>query len=457
MCCRIGIIIILIFSLSLKSQSIYEISNNTSNEISIPPVSDNFKFSSINFEKIDSIHRDNKNVILRRKFGLQKYSFYKGVVKDEYFSNLIKFIPEVNIEKLLSKKFFKRANDNPDNDIINVYFYKNAIYVENLAKIYYYDKGWKKIDLFKKDTAPLTFLSFPESVNVFIDDINYGVTPLVLKEISPGTKIINFKKPGFYCYEFIVNKTIDIPILKRVIMHKMPIAPIGTYIDPETFSHGSIESIALLVNLLNNFRKEYEHLNQRIEKSEFDYIQNYPVLNPKSEFENINTFNRRKDIYKKIRDAGLVNLNIDLVSELFDIEQRILNLTKYLELLKRRQYRRFFESENLQIGNYDVIKEEFPIQISVNDGGHNFFIDGKLKIPFSMAERFKLEVDETLIKVMYRSIISLNNNNIENFLSYEYTGISILYKGSEYNIKGEIEFKSNEEQIQSTALKRDNK
>lgn len=454
---KINIIAILLSVLSLQSQTIYEIEKNVQHNIEIPPVSNKFQFSSISFDKIDSVYHDEENVILRRKFDLQDYSFYKGIVQDEYFSGLIKFIPEIPIEKLLKKKFFRRANDNPDNDIINIYFYKNSIYVENLAKIYYYDKGWKKIDLFKKDSAPLTFLSYPESVNVFIDDINYGITPLVLKELSPGIKIINFKKPGFYCYEFMVNKTIDIPILKRVIMQKMPIAPIGTFIDPETFSHGSMESIGLLIDLLDNYRKEYNHLSKRIENSEFSFINNYPALDPKSEFENINTFNRRKEIYKKIRDAGLVNLNIDLVSETFDLEQKILNLTKYLEKLKRRQYRRFFNSNNLQIENYDVIKEEFPILITVNNGGHNFFINGKISVPFSEAERFKNENDKTLIKVMYRSIITLNNSNLENFLSYEYTGISILFKGSEYKVEGEIEFKNIEEKIQSTALKRDYK
>ncbi len=335
-------VLVFLLYVSIKAQSIYEVGENKKSDINILPISSDFRFSILEFKKVENINIESNKVILRRKFGSKDYIFYEGEIESQYFADLERFIPTIPIESLLQKRIYKRANDNPDNDILNVYFFGNSLYIENVAKIYYYDNGWKKLDLYKKDSAPITFLSYPDSVSVFINGVNYGTTPLVLKELMPGIKIVEYRKPNYYCYEFLIRKNIDIPILKRIIMQEMPVSPIGTYIDPESYSHGSVESINLLIETLNNYHKEYSHKNEIIKSVKRNYLENYPKLKAIGEFENINSYNKRREMYLKIREAGLINLNSDLISELFDIEQKTLHLTNYLEELKRRQYCRFF-------------------------------------------------------------------------------------------------------------------
>lgn len=445
-------IIFLLTVYTVNSENIYEINEAVNKEITIQPSEIDFKFKTLQLDKIDSIDNLENKIILRRKFGTDSYVFYEAKAQSEYFSDLERFIPKEDIKKLLDKKFFKRTNDNPNNDILNVYFYRNSVFIENVAKIYYYKNGWQRLQLYQEDSAPITFLSYPDSVDVLINGINYGKTPLILNEITPGINIIEYKKNDYYCYEFLINKNIDIPILKRVIMQRMPVAPEGTYIDPQSYSHGSSESIRLLISTLNRYNKEYNHISQAINNAKSDYIKKYPPLQPIKEFENINTFNRRKNIYIQNREAGLLNVNNSLVSELYDVEQKLLYLTNYLEIVKRRQFNRFYNSEKFNLGSYDVYKEEFPITIRVNEDSHNFNLTGTLSIPFSKAEQFKNDVKNSLVKINYKCRILTDGLESDNFLVYEYTGLSVLYKGSEYRVDGEFEL-FNDKEISNTVMK----
>lgn len=452
---RTMVIILLIF-FSLKGKSIYEI-NEVKSQIEIPPTTKDFNFTSVKLSKILKPEFKNKNeIILRRKFDYDEYQFYKGTVRSTYMSELIKFMPEDSIEILLDKKFYKRPNDNPDNDILNVYFSNSSIFVENCAKLYYYENGWQKIDLYREDSAPITLLTYPDSVTVFINGINRGVTPLILKNLSPGFKVVNFNKDGYYSYEILFEKKIDIPELKRVVMQKMPNTPIGTYIDPETYSSGSEESLYFLLNSLENTRNEYIHLNERIDFAEKQYLDNYPSNEIRGEFENVYSFERRKRLYEKIKEAGLSNLNKDLLTDLYDLEEKNLFLSTYLEKLKRKEYYRFFSSENIELGNYDINKEIFPITIEINEWGHNFTFQGELSIPYSKALTFKSSIKESLLKLTYKSVISYNKNIEEQLLKYEYSNYSLLYKGGEYKILGELKLRIENNNLPPTVLKRDN-
>lgn len=451
----IRIFLFIYFFVALTTaQSIYDIKYERNKKIEIPSLNSDFQFSTISLKKVDTLENFQNKVLLRRKFDIQQYSYYEGVVKTEYFKNLDRFIPEKSIKNLLTKKFYKRVNDNPENDILNVYFFENSIYIENHSKIFYYENGWNKIENYREDSAPVSFLSYPDSVSVFIDGINYGLTPLVLKEITPGVKVVTFKKSNYYCYDFLINKTVDIPLLKRIIMHEMPETPEGTFIDPETYSHGSNESINLLVDILNNYHKEYEIINEKIRVSKDNYLNKYPKLEIQTEFEDEITFQRRKEIYLEIRDAGLSNLNNEEISELYSIEKKVLTLTTYLEKLKRREYCRFFNTDRLEIGLYDSYKEKFPVKIKVNEAGHNFCMNGEIFIPYSKAERFKNDYVNSLIKVTYISRINIDETVNENLLNYEYSNLSILYKGCEYRILGEIEI-VNDNKLEQTVLKDD--
>ncbi len=111
-----------------------------------------------------------------------------------------------------------------------------------------------------------------------------------------------------------------------------------------------------------------------------------------------------------------------------------------------------FPSNNISIGTYDINKQIFPIQININNGGHSFYLNGNVKIQFTIAERFKNDFNNSLIKVNYISRIIIDKIENENLLSYEYTNVSILYRGGEYTVDGDIQINKMEE-IPPTVLR----
>jgi hypothetical protein len=85
--------------------------------------------------------------------------------------------------------------------------------------------------------------------------------------------------------------------------------------------------------------------------------------------------------------------------------------------------------------------EYFPVDIRVHDGGHNFAFTGVVEIPLAIARDFKENLPLGRLKLSYRNrIFKQGEQGTTTRILYEYTRLSVLFRGSEYTLEGKCSF-----------------
>jgi hypothetical protein len=327
----------------------------------------------------DTLSLRNSKFFVRKNYN-NEYCLFDGIRQSN--SKLSMFILPENTKPLnfIKIKFYKNINCNLNDDIQEVYFDDNYIYVDNLARIYYIDSigEWKYMDMIKNSLSQLTVISEPIGAQVFINDKYVGLTPYYLSSSIEPYAIISIRMNGFYISEYFTSLLGGNSITKKFILKKMPELKYGTYIEQNSYyaeDNGSSNNLNDMINMISNrmslLEKQYKYMND--EKYELYSI-----------FKYLNEYRNR--------------LNNRIYCQYFSIDKKI------------------------KLSRVNQIKEIIG----------NLAIEGNFDIPIHEFENISLNIDQCFLKLEYRK---------ERGEYYKYVGLSLLYRTSEYRFNGKYLFK----------------
>ncbi len=391
----------------------------------------------------DIPHCGPDEVLLRRRFSQYEYGLYFGKKDMGIFSDLSAFKPPEGtaVDMFVGKKLYLQETENPNLDIANVYFDNDNIYVENAARLYFFDKKWHVLSLAYGDAATMTVLSFPDSALVYLDNIQRGRTNLTIEGIQKPFGILTIKKKGYYLQDYFMRFEPRKHSMKKFVLAKTPQQPIGTYIDPDNYTAESRGSIIALEREIVSTKEQIAEQRESNEEALEQFEQEYRELEAQGEFEKTADFLKRKEIYHKQKKQGRLELELQSSPELLKLEEALTRLTNYRREIDNRLYYKHFTTETVTLYRYEPDLEYFPVDIKVNKGGHQFTFTGTLSIPLSLAQKIREQLGLGLLKLTYRNRIFTGDKPIEEVkVLYEYVKFSLLFKGSEFLLEGTCTF-----------------
>ena len=452
------VIPVLSTALSLFSQEPhYTIDSFTVNARSVP-VSGNTIIEPLfgdTLARIDEPPQFNPGeIILRRRFGRDEYGLYLGKRNKESFTSLSTFAsPQgLSARNFIYRKLYMQETDNPNMDMTNVYFDDDYIYVENAAKIYYFENDWKELSLLDQSGAALSITSYPQGAAVIIDGIERGETPLTIKNLISSFAIIKVLKEGYYQRESFLNLSNTPYLEKKFILKKMIESTEGAYVNPESYAAEDEESLNELDRQIEKLKNKIETQREENEESLARFEREFPSFPPQGEFEKTADFLQRKEIYEQKKKSGKMAVVLEGEPKVLRLEDDLHKLTKYYAEVENRLYYHFFSAGKVNLSRYEPDLEYFPVDIRVDKGGHNFSFTGNIRIPLSMAPEFKQNLSEGRLKLAYRNrIFKQGKEEAKIKILYEYTRISVLYKGGEYVLEGKCTFPGRNEVSEAVA------
>ncbi len=438
---------VLVYALNVLSQQLwYEVPSFISDTSSFPvagsPVIKPYSGNTLNqIHEMPILEQD--QLLLRRRFSPKEYGLYIGKKDISTFKTLSVFEPAsgMTVDMFIQRKLYLQETENPNMDIANVYFDNDYIYVENVAKLYYFEKEWNVLTMAQQKGSQLTVTSHPESSFVFIDGVKRGITPVTIEKVSKPFFMLTLKKRGYYIQDFFISMEDKKEMLKRFILSPMPSHVEGTYIDPDTYFSESKESVEALDAQIKKLEKRIR--DQKVENADSinQFEKSYPPFKEQGEFEKTVDFLQRKDVYQRKK----ANEKIELVSrgspKVIKFEESLLRLTNYRTQIENRLYNRYFPADIIMLSRYEPDLGYFPVDIKIDRGGHSFTFTGILEMPISKAPDLKDNLTQSLLKLTYRNRILKQGGDLEKMkILYEYTKFSLLFKGGEYTLEGKCNF-----------------
>ena len=388
-------------------------------------------------------------ILLRRRFGPDEYGLYLGKRKKESYSSLSAFIPPQGLttRNFIYRKLYMQETDNPNMDMTNVYFDNDYIYVENAAKIIYFEGDWKEISMIDQGSTALTITSYPLNATVIIDDVERGETPLTLKNVLTSFVIVKVIKDGYYQREAFLNLTSVNYLEKNFALQKMIQSTVGAYVNPESYTSEDAESLDELDKQVEKLKKQIDIQKEKNDDALAQFEKEFPSFPLQGEFEKTADFLQRKELYNQKKKSGKMAVMLEGEPKVHKLEGDLHKLTKYRAEIENRLYFRYLPANALNLDRYEPDLEYFPVDIRINEGGHDFSFSGTMQVPLSMAPEFKQNLVEGRLKLTYRNRIfkeALEEGKIK--ILYEYTKLSILYKGGEYTLDGKCTFPGSTEE-----------
>lgn len=287
----------------------------------------------------------NSKFFLRKKFG-NKYCLFDGIRQSGSKLSVFKLPDGKKPLHFARVKFYRKEDDNLNNDIEEVYFDDNYIYVENIIRICYINENGilDYINMISNAYSPITVLSEPEGAQVFINNEYVGETPYYLSSSKEPYIVIRVRKKGYYVLEYFASLLSNEGITKKFVLMKMPKVYYGSvYLEPNSYYAEDSSS-------LNN-------LNEMISKVDNDI--------------------------KMLAEGNIHDLSNNFQN--LYMTKRFLN--QYKTELDNRIYRQYFSAYNLNIekGVHDVL-----------------LLRGKFDIPINEIENVKLNLDECYLKMEYK-------------------------------------------------------
>ncbi len=390
------------------------------------------------------------DIVLRRRFGPQEYALYLGKRHKDAHTSLSAFMPPrgYTVKDFVYKKLYVRETDNPNMDMTNVYFDNEMIYVENAAKIFYRDNGWHMIPLLERMHTTLYVTSVPESALVTVDGVEYGTTPVTLRNLRSSFVVVAVRKEGYYQAESFVNLEESDAVTKKFVLPAMISSTEGTYLNPYSYTFEYTASVEELDIQIERLKRKIAWQKSKNEEEIVKYEEEYPPFKPQGEFEKTDDFLRRKELYDEEKKSGRLALKVKGDPKVHKLETELLKLTRYRAEIEHRLYHRYLSTSVVHLNRYEPDMEYFPVDIRVNEAGHNFVFTGVVEIPLAVARGFKENLHLGRLKLTYRNrIFKQGELGTETRILYEYTRLSILFRGSEYTLEGKCSFP---EQIEVT-------
>lgn len=327
-------------------------------------------------------------VLLRRRFSADEYGLYLGIMNPKAYRELSAFKPadELSIKDFLNRKLYEAAN--PVMDIDNVYFDGDLIYVQNMAKVYYFDGDWQVIDMLNELPCRLNITSEPVGASVYVNEEFKGTTPVYLGATYKPTAVVRVDLKGYFIAEEFIYLTPGVLVEKHFSLKKKPVFDDGSDIDISAYTAENTESVIEMKQRIETVRESVRKIVRDSTGAVQKFINDYPPLKPKDQFETTEEYMKRKKEYEARFDAE----KLDLSSKFMEEHKRMLDIIPqmetYLEKIKEREYTKYFDGSILKLSEYNADSGYFPVSMKVNEKGFVFTFRGKLIIPRDEAREF---------------------------------------------------------------------
>jgi hypothetical protein len=374
--------------------------------------------------------------VLRRRFGPGQYGLYIGHKGNDSRELLSAFKPPPDGAEPLAfvnTKFYIRESDNPNQDIVNVYFDAVCIYVENAVRIYCRRGAWESIAMLTRQPATLSITSTPAGAAVYLNDRFAGVSPLYDLTVFSPSIVVRIKAAGYYLLEKCIVFGDRAAVTEHFAPSKMIPPAYGVCIDPESYSAEVPESVSALETRIRALAVRAGETPDETPATDTALRATAPLLRPQGEFEKSDDYFRmqQRAVRVGMRQAGSA---IDPVDS--GVVEELALLRRYRAELDNRRYQRYFMPAGLTIDRYDPDREYFPLALRIDDDCFHFSFQGFIAIPIGYAPDFKTERDCARLRLDYRNRIFGGQNNSSPRIYYEPAGLFVLYKGREYRLEG---------------------
>lgn len=379
-------------------------------------------------------------VVLRRRFSAKEYGLYLGVMNPKAYSRLSAFRTEdsLSVTDFVKRKIFSSQSDNPDQDLENVYFDGDLIYVENTASIYYFDSTWKEMK--KLDVLPcrINITSDPPGAFVYINNVYQGVTPLYLGAIYEPSAVVRLEMKGYFIAENFVDLQSGLLLEKDFELRKKPTFEDGSEIDIDAYSAENTESVIEITQRIETIRTSAAKIHQDSVKAVDAFLNGYPVMAPKDQFETTEEYTKRQSDF----DMKFNNERNDLCQQFHERRQRVLDIIprmeNYLDSVKEREYTKYFDGNLLKLSSYNADSGFFPVALTVDDQDFAFDFTGRLFIPREQAKEFYSKgTGSGKILLIYKNWqITLARDTVKQNYYVYFKEFKLKFKDVNYDLKG---------------------
>ncbi|HEX2959892.1 MAG TPA: PEGA domain-containing protein, partial [Chitinispirillaceae bacterium] len=370
----------------------------------------------------------------------KEYGLYLGVMNPKTYIKLSAFKTEdyLTIKDFLTRKIFSSQTDNPDQDIENVYFDGDLIYVENTASIYYFDSTWKEIKKLDELPCRINVTSDPPGAFVYVNNVYQGATPLFLGAIYEPSAVVRLEAKGYFIAENFIDLQSGILLEKNYELRKKPTFEDGSEIDIEAYSAENTESVIEITQRIETIRTSAIKIGQDSTKAVDAFVNGYPVMTPKDQFETTEEFAKRQLEF----NTKFNNERDELCRQFHEKRKRVLDIIPrmeiYLDSIKEREYTKYFDGSLLKLSKYDADSGYFPVDLSVDEEGFAFSFTGKLFIPRDQAKEFYSKGTKSgKILLIYKNWqIALTRDSVKQNYYVYYSDFKLKFKDINYDLKG---------------------
>ena len=382
-------------------------------------------------------------VLMRRRFSTTQYGLFTGKIDTRAYPKISVFRQPagMGILSAITFKYYSKEVNNPDLDLPNVYFDNEFVYVENAARLFYFDSTWRKLDMIADRPSLLSINSEPQGADVYVDGILKGVTPWQSGPLFTSSVVVKARKDGYYIQESFVNLQGGDAASKNFSLSKKVMFADGSEVDPQAFTAENTESVEELELRIGELKNVIVEKKQKMKQALIDFESSYPVLQPKDEFEKTPDFNSRSARYEVCKDSALTDVKNEWQNRIASVDQAAVKVEQYKSTIESRIYSKTFSTDSLVLKFYDSDKETFPVSFNVTDGMFDFKLTGTLSIPVEAARELKQRINDGVLVVSYRNKtikVQTKGQAVRRF--YDFTCVKLKFKNQEYSMAVTIDF-----------------
>jgi len=386
----------------------------------------------------------NGQVLLRRRFRANEYGLYLGIMNHKGYKRLSAFRPpeKLDVSTFVNRKLYESRSENPDQDIENVYFDGKFIYVVNVATVYFHDSIWNEMKMLDVLPSRLNITSEPSGASIYLNNEYKGTTPCFLGAFFEQTAVVRLEMKGYFIAEHFVDLVSGSLVEKHITLMKKPVFDDGTEIDIEAYAAENTESVLEIQQRIETLKKSVKQIEKDSLKAVRSFRDNYPEITPKDQFETTEEFENRQKKYTAKFDSELTELKQQFNEKRLRVLNIIPQVETYLDNIKEREYKKYFDGDSLKLSHYNADKGFFPVSLNINETGFKFSFNGKLYIPRDEAKEFYSKGTKSgKIILTYKNwLISIPKDTVkQNFYVY-FTAFQLKFKDINYELRGECAY-----------------
>ena len=381
--------------------------------------------------------------LLRRRFSASQHGLFTGKINESAYTKLSVFRQPagITLQTATGFKFYSQEMNNPDLDLPNVYFDNEFVYVENAARLFYYDKSWKILNMLIDRPAFLSVNSEPQGAQVYIDNVLKGITPWQSGPLFSTTAVVQTRKDGYYIQEIFVNLQGGVAVSKNFILTKKVTFADGSEVDSQAFTAENTESVEELELRISELKATNGEWQNKMRESISSFNQAYPALQSQDEFEKNTEFAERKLRYELQKDSSMNLIKLEWQNRINSLDKAVSKVEQYKSTVESRVYSKALPSTSLLVERYDAENERFPISFSATDAVFDFKLTGTLSIPVDVAREFKQRISQSVVMVSYRNkAIKTGVGGHSERKYYDFESIKLKFKDKEYPVTFTISF-----------------